>query len=324
MPVGQTPLGFKNTLSGQGQPGDWKIILDEGPSLLPPISAQSPVAKRQPVLAQLARDKTDEHFPLLIYQEQEFDDFTLSTRFKLVDGETEQMAGLAFRIKDERNYYYVRASGLGGTFNFFKIVDGVRSPPIGAKVQVPKGVWHKLTVQCRGSEIRALLNDQELIPPLGDKSFASGKVGLWTKSDSVSHFSNLQVIYQPKVIYAQRLVRQVLDEYPRLLGLRLSAPAKGNTNEISLIASGDPKDLGQPASPEARDVIARGIPYCGKSPSRVTVILPLRDRNGDPMAAVTVIMKGFPGQTEKNALSRALPVVQQMQSRVRRLEELYD
>jgi hypothetical protein len=40
------------------------------------------------------------------------------------------------------------------------------------------------------------------------------------------------------------------------------------------------------------------------------------------MAAVSVLMKGFPGQTEKNAIARALPVIKLMESRVRTLEEL--
>ena len=54
----------------------------------------------------------------------------------------------------------------------------------------------------------------------------------------------------------------------------------------------------------------------------MAVVQPLRDRNGEPVAAVRVTMKSFAGQTEQNALQRALPIVKAMQSRVRTLTEL--
>lgn len=52
------------------------------------------------------------------------------------------------------------------------------------------------------------------------------------------------------------------------------------------------------------------------------MVQPLRDRNGEPIAAVRVTMTTFLGQTEQNALQRALPIVKYMQARVSRLDEL--
>jgi uncharacterized membrane protein YdbT with pleckstrin-like domain len=48
----------------------------------------------------------------------------------------------------------------------------------------------------------------------------------------------------------------------------------------------------------------------------------LRDRNGDSIAAVQVVLKSFPGQTQDNAVARALPIVKRMQAQVQSLEEL--
>ena len=45
-------------------------------------------------------------------------------------------------------------------------------------------------------------------------------------------------------------------------------------------------------------------------------------RNGDPVAAVRVIMKPFAGQTEQSAYSRALPIIREMQGRVASLQDL--
>jgi hypothetical protein len=50
--------------------------------------------------------------------------------------------------------------------------------------------------------------------------------------------------------------------------------------------------------------------------------MPLRDRNGDPIAATRLVMESFAGQTQQNALARARPIVKEMQARVQSLDEL--
>jgi hypothetical protein len=53
-------------------------------------------------------------------------------------------------------------------------------------------------------------------------------------------------------------------------------------------------------------------------------MMPIRDRNGDGVAAVRVIMRTFPGQTEQNAIARATPVIHAVQERVHSLEDLVE
>lgn len=319
--LNETPRGFQSLLAGRGEPGDWKIIHDEVPSGLAPLTPNNPGTSRQPVVAQLSRDRTDERFPMLVYEDETFGDFTLTTRFKLVDGKEEQMAGIAFRIQDERNYYYIRASALGGTFYFFKIVDGVRSSPIGNKIEIPQGVWHEMTIECKGPRIRAVLNGKEAIPWLDDKSFTIGKIGFWTKSDAVTHFASTTIDYRPRETLAQLLVKDAYKKYPRLQGLKIYAP----TNEIGpmqVVASLDPAEVGKNAPKEAEEVLAKKGYYYGRGSGEVMLTLPLHDNNGEKVAAVRVVMKTFLGQTEKNALARAMPVVQGMETRIQTLKDL--
>src|ERR1035437_4819401 len=208
-PTDQTPTGFRSTVAGEGKPGDWKVIMDEVAPLLAPLTTQSPVVTRRAVLAQLSREALDEHFPLLIYEGETFSDFKLTTKFKTVGGGLEKMAGIAFRMQDEKNFYVVRASSLGSSFRFYKVVNGERGEPIGPAVEVSSGVWHELGVECKGSQIRCTLDGKEMFPPLGDGSFASGKVGFWTKSDSVSYFCDTRINYTPKMVPAQAIVDSV-------------------------------------------------------------------------------------------------------------------
>ena len=91
-PTNATPAGFHSALGGDGQKGDWKIVMDESPSAFAPLTPQAgrtPGMTRHAVLAQLSQDPTDERFPMLIYDKETFKDFKLATRFKIVSGVAE-------------------------------------------------------------------------------------------------------------------------------------------------------------------------------------------------------------------------------------------
>jgi len=323
MPLDQPPPGFRSLVSGEGKPGDWKIILADFPPLIAPIGSNAPNISQRAVVAQLAKDPTDEHSPMLVYERETFSDFKVTTRFKTVSGQTERMAGLAFRVVDEKNFYYIRASSLGNNVRFFKLVNGVRSAPIGRDLPVPSGVWHELKIECRGNQIQAWLDGQEVIPPLSDTSFTRGKLAFWTKSDSVSYFVDTVVTYTPLVPPAQALVRATLKEYPKLLGLKIYA-ATGTPREVRVIAAGDEKELGQPGSRAEQDVLDTGNVYYGKGEGTASVLMPLRDRNGEIIAVTRVVLKPVFGQTEQNALNRARPIVQEMQAKVQNTADLFE
>jgi hypothetical protein len=318
----QPPPGFRSTVTGLGKPGDWRIVMDEIPSLMQAVTPGAPSVARRPVLAQLAQDPTDEHFPLLIYEGETIDDFTLTTRFKTVKGVEERMAGIAFRIQNPTNYYVVRASSLGNNVRFYKVANGQRGPLVGPELPVPSGVWHDLTIECKGNSIRCLLNGKEVITATDSVNpFASGKIGFWTKSDSVSYFTDTKLVYKAHEAPAQALVRATVKSYPRLLGLQLYVSGSNPATPL-LVASKNTNEVNRVGGKIEQDVIEHGTPYYGKEKDHVSVVLPLRDRNGDPVAAVRVIMKSFPGQTDQNAFARGMPVVKDMQSRVGSLQDL--
>jgi hypothetical protein len=241
----------------------------------------------------------------------------------MVAGAVEQMAGLAFRIQDADNYYVVRANAQDGNVRFYKFVQGARSEPIGPKLPVAKGEWHELSVACKGSQIRVFLNGREVIPALTDTSFSSGRVGFWTKSDSVSHFAGARVLYTPREKLAEVLVRDAMRKFDRLKNLQVIAPTAGSREPI-VVASSAPADLGRPAADAHRQCLAAGTPFYLKDGKVAIVTLPLRDQNGDVAAAVQVTMESFPGQTQANAFTRAKPVLRLMEARVTTQKELVD
>jgi hypothetical protein len=321
VPLGQPPPGFRSSVSGKGTPGDWRIVEDEVPPPAAGAAAEASAPVRRRVLAQLAQDPTDEHFPLLIFAEESYGDFTFTTRFKTVAGDTERMAGIAFRMRDEENYYVVRASSLGNNVRFYKFVNGQRTAPIGPDVPVPSGVWHELSIECRGNQIRIRLNGREIIPMLTDNSFSRGRIGFWTKSDSVSYFADAHLEYVPHEPLAQKLVREAMERYPRLLGLRLYAP-QGTDAVLRVVGASQPEERGLAATEVETEVASRGTYYFARGKTQIIVTLPLHDHNGDPVAALRVAMRPFVGQTEKNAIARALPIARLFEKQFRRARDL--
>lgn len=312
-PLDQVPAGFRSVISGRGSPGNWKVIHEPG--------AEETAKGPSKVLAQLSQDGTDERFPMLVFDEEVYRDFTLKTRFKIVDGLFEQMAGIAFRVQDTNNYYYVRASALGNTFRFVKLVNGQRLTTLGPSAPIAKGVWHELSLECKGNRITCTLNGQELIPPLTDNTFTAGKIAFWTMSDSVSYFGPTHITYTLHETLAQVLVREAVEKYPRLLGLKIFA-LQSDGEVPRIVASNYPDELGRPGGSVEKDVITRDVMYYGKQKKAVLVTLPLHDRNGEVAGAVRLVMQSFAGQTEQNALARAQPIVKEMELRIRTAKDL--
>ena len=319
-PEDSMPTNFVPILAGSGQPGVWKIVTAEVPPLLAPLTDKALDVTRRGVLAQTSQDLTDEHFPMLLFTGEKFRDFKFTTRFKVVSGITEQMAGVVFRYQNSSNYYVVRASVLGKNVRFYKVVDGIRSDPIGPELNVGLGEWHRLTVQCEGTQISIWFDDKLAMPPLGDHSFNEGLLGFRTMADAVCYFTDATVDYQPIIPAAQTLVSSIVEKQTRLLGLRIYTAQTNGTTRV--IASKDAAEIGMAGTDAEFKAIQDGAVSFGREKGVVLVTLPLHDRNGDYIAAVRVRLKSFFGETQDNALSRARMIVKAMQAQVGSAKDL--
>jgi len=322
-PLEQTPPGFRSLVAGRGKPGDWVVLLDDVPPALAPLSPRAPAVSKRAVLGQTARVALNQHFPILLSDGESYGDFKFSTRFKIVGGALEQVAGVVFHFQNETNFFAVFADAQRNQFRCYKVVNGVATKPLGPpEMKIERGVWHDLVVQCEGTRITAALDGEEAIKLIDNASGTQpGKLGFWTKSDAVSYFTDAKVSFTAPQAVAQTLVRSLLSEYPRLLDLAVFALRPGEKMPV-VIAAKNEKEIGSPGTEVEQSVIASAKRYFGKSKKSVTVTVPLRDRNGDPMAAVRVEMGTFRGQTEDNAVIRTKPLIERMQAQVTSLEDL--
>lgn len=120
-----------------------------------------------------------------------YSDVDVSVRFEPIAGREDASGGIIFRFSDGR-YYVVRANALEDNFRLY-YYDQRRYQLATAKVKAPAlGQWHTLRVVAVGNLIQAYLDGQLLLDHQ-DPRFKAGQVGLWTKSDSVTAFDNLEI-----------------------------------------------------------------------------------------------------------------------------------
>ncbi len=318
----QAPTNFTSLVLGRGRPGEWRIVLDETAPTLAPLSSKALSVAGRAVLAQQSRDPVAGRMPALMYDGSSFNDFKFTTRFKLTGGALDQAAGIVFRYQNVSNFFVVQADALRGSFRCSKVVNGEMKPPLGPEVTLSKGEWHELSAQCEGTRITCALDGRELIKLVDNAaSGTGGKVGFCTQADAVACFADAKITFTPLERLAKKLVRDALAEYSRLVSLKIFAVRTPGTVPV-LLAGGNDGEVGLPAGPTEQDVIKSGHTYYGKGRETVTLMLPLRDHNGEVMAAVSVEMKKNIGQTEDNARVRAQPVIRNLQAQVMSLEDL--
>jgi Domain of Unknown Function (DUF1080) len=134
-------------------------------------------------------------FPALSLSDKVYTDVVVTIRFKPISGRTDQAAGIIFRVQDKDNYYILRANALEDNVNLYIYASGKRSSLKGSSAKVVSNVWQELRVEATGNHFRGFLNGQ-LVVEATDESYTAGKVGLWTKADSITCFDNVQVTAQ--------------------------------------------------------------------------------------------------------------------------------
>jgi 3-keto-disaccharide hydrolase len=120
-----------------------------------------------------------------------YTDIDVTMRFKPISGREDASGGIVFRFTDGK-YYVVRANALESNFRLYSYDRG-RRQIAGASVKTPAlGQWHTVRVVAVGDHMQAWL-DGTLHLDHRDARFKSGRVGLWTKADSITAFDDLVV-----------------------------------------------------------------------------------------------------------------------------------
>ena len=123
-------------------------------------------------------------------------DFTggvLAVKFKLIAGESDQIAGIAFGITPQAEYYYARYNTKDGNLALWRFENGNRTRLLDGTdhVQLPLNAWHDLRVEVRGTRVTVTADKLRLEHTL--PAPVSGRVGFYAKRDSVTAFKAFSV-----------------------------------------------------------------------------------------------------------------------------------
>jgi hypothetical protein len=179
--LGKMPPGWTAVMTNGGAAPHWQVLKDGSAPTQPYVFAQT-------------SNEPGNHSPLAIFDNVAVRDGDVSVRLKPVAGHADQAGGLVFRYRDPNNYYLVRANALDHTVALFKVQNG-QTIPLNASVRhdIPADAWSILKVSVRGDRFQVYVNHRRILQA-EDGTFASpGKVGLWTKSNSVTYFDDFRV-----------------------------------------------------------------------------------------------------------------------------------
>lgn len=135
------------------------------------------------------------YFPIAVHKDvAAFENGELSVKFKMIGGTLDRCAGILFNVKPNGDYLTVRFNGTEDNVVLWKFVNGVRSQVRRGTKAMPLelGTWNELRVVTKGPNAKAYLNGELMI----DENWTSpisGKVGLWSKTDSMTEFDAFTV-----------------------------------------------------------------------------------------------------------------------------------
>ena len=148
--------------------------------------AGAPRGKR--VLVQRA---TKNAFNVIVAPPGPYTDVDVSVKWKPISGREDASGGIVFRFTGG-TYYVVRANALEDNFRLYAYDRGRRQLATASVKPPALGQWHTMRVAAVGDHVQAWLNGT-LYLDHRDSRFTSGRVGLWTKADSVTAFDDLAI-----------------------------------------------------------------------------------------------------------------------------------
>jgi hypothetical protein len=177
---------FDDTAAGS-LPSDLLSVLGNWTTESDPIAPSAPN-----VLRQTGAFKSPD-YPRVIVKSLTFTDVTVRVHCRPEKGEIDRACGIVFRAKDSDNYYLARANALEDNVRLYHVVNGDRQEFASADLTVTTGQWHTLEVTARGTQLGVSWDGHPVLEA-SDATFTKGKIGLWTKADSVTAFDDLEAV----------------------------------------------------------------------------------------------------------------------------------
>lgn len=171
--TGAPPPAWTATKTGKGE-SKWTVETDPTAPSQPKVLKQSGIAT----------------YPLCIKETPSIKNGFVEVKFKALSGKEDQAGGVIWRCQDENNYYIARANALEDNVTIYHTLQGKRVSFKNIDTKVTPGVWHTLRVDFQGNQFTVTFDGKKVLEATDSTFTEAGKVGLWTKADSVTLFDD--------------------------------------------------------------------------------------------------------------------------------------
>jgi hypothetical protein len=173
MRAGAPPRGWTAMQTGSGT-AKWAVEKDDSAPSKPNVLKQSGQAT----------------FPVCFKNNTNIKDGFVEVKFKPIAGKEDQAGGVIWRLQDGNNYYIARANALENNVTIYHTIKGKRTEKKRTKMEVASGAWHTLRVDFKGNHFIVTFDGKKALEWNDDTFKDAGKVGVWTKADSVTEFDD--------------------------------------------------------------------------------------------------------------------------------------
>ena len=171
--VGEAPAGWTATNTGSGN-AKWTVEKDD----------------TAPSKSNVLKQSGEATYPVCLKNQTNLKDGFVEVKFKAVSGKEDQAGGVIWRAKDADNYYIASANALEDNVTIYHTVKGSRVAFKNVNHKVKPGAWHTLRVEFQGNHLTVTFDGKKVIEATDDSFSETGKVGVWTKADSVTLFDD--------------------------------------------------------------------------------------------------------------------------------------
>jgi hypothetical protein len=191
-----------------GVVGNWVVAPDDGKNILMVDGRQWKRGQPAGGLADKARliygsrheefidnVKAFAYFPYAVAQViDDFQNGEISMRFKLIEGALDQCAGILFNLKPNGDYLTVRFNGKEDNLVLWTFNKGTRKFVKKGSEDMPLKMkqWHTMKIVVQGTKLEGYLNGKLLLNYTLPEP-VTGKIGVWSKTDSVSYYDDYSV-----------------------------------------------------------------------------------------------------------------------------------
>lgn len=190
--IDKRATGFYFDETGDASKATWRVVEED----------------KNKVLHQSASIQGETPYALAVVHKSQFKDVTLTARIKAGDGNKQPKAGVVWRYRDSENYLVACIDFEDDRIRLYRVVGGNRVQ-FGRSEAIPlrRWQWYTLRVEHRGERVKVYLDGEAFIIEKDKHYRESGRVGLWTQTESATYFDDFRIQELAKRGWSRNRVR---------------------------------------------------------------------------------------------------------------------